>query len=122
MFYSQLSIGAGESGKSTILKQMKLIHDGGFGQEEREAYKEIIFSNAVQSIHVLIEAMENLGIELNDANNQSYFDFIMDQHQHIDHFTMPTEVVKAIKFLWQDAGVQEAHKRRNEFQLNDSAS
>jgi guanine nucleotide-binding protein subunit alpha len=101
---------------------MKLIHDGGFGPEEREAYKEIIFSNAVQSIHVLIEAMENLGIQLNDTDNQVYFDFIMNQHQHIDPFTMPTEVVKAIKYLWQDAGVQEAHKRRNEFQLNDSAS
>jgi guanine nucleotide-binding protein G(i) subunit alpha len=115
-------IGAGESGKSTILKQMKLIHDGGFGQEEREAYKEIIFNNAIQSIVVLLEAMDSLGIQLKDANNQSYFDFIMDQHQQIDQFTMPADVVKAIKSLWQDAGVQEAHRRRNEFQLNDSAS
>ena len=41
-------IGAGESGKSTILKQMKLIHDGGYSKEEREAFKEIIFSNTVQ--------------------------------------------------------------------------
>jgi guanine nucleotide-binding protein subunit alpha len=40
--------GAGESGKSTILKQMKLIHDGGYSKEEREAFKEIIFSNTVQ--------------------------------------------------------------------------
>ncbi|KAG0323290.1 guanine nucleotide-binding protein subunit alpha, partial [Podila horticola] len=43
-----LLLGAGESGKSTILKQMKLIHDNGYTKEEREAYKEIIFSNTVQ--------------------------------------------------------------------------
>ncbi|KAG1090365.1 hypothetical protein G6F42_019715 [Rhizopus arrhizus] len=41
-----LLLGAGESGKSTILKQMKLIHDGGFTPEEKETYKEIIFSNS----------------------------------------------------------------------------
>lgn len=104
------------------LKQMKLIHDGGFTNEEREAYREIIFSNSLQSIHVLLEAMENLDIPLSDQNNQGYFDFIMDQPQQIDHFSMPPEVTRAIKALWQDEGVREAHRRRNEFQLNDSAS
>ncbi|KAF9897318.1 guanine nucleotide-binding protein subunit alpha, partial [Lobosporangium transversale] len=43
-----LLLGAGESGKSTILKQMKLIHDGGYSKEEREAFREIIFINTVQ--------------------------------------------------------------------------
>lgn len=47
-----LLLGAGESGKSTILKQMKLIHEGSYTTEERESYKEIIYSNTVQSMHV----------------------------------------------------------------------
>lgn len=101
---------------------MKLIYDGGFTNEEREAYKEVIFSNSVQSIHVLLEAMENLGLSLGDTNNQGYHDFIMDQHQQIDHFTMSVEVTKAIKALWLDSGVKETYSRNNEFQLNDSAS
>lgn len=115
-------LGAGESGKSTILKQMKLIHDGGFTSEEKEAYKEIIFSNSVQSIHVLLEAMENLDIPLADPANQVFYDYIMDQYQKMDYFSMPSELVKAIRSLWQDSGVKETHSRRNEFQLNDSAS
>ncbi|KAJ2654375.1 guanine nucleotide-binding protein subunit alpha, partial [Coemansia sp. RSA 1285] len=45
-----LLLGAGESGKSTIIKQMKLIHDGGYSQEERESFKEVIFSNTIQSM------------------------------------------------------------------------
>ncbi|KAI8095055.1 G protein alpha subunit [Gilbertella persicaria] len=118
-----LLLGAGESGKSTILKQMKLIHDGGFTQEEKEAYREIIFSNAIQSIQVLLEAMENLDINLDNPENRDYFEFIMDQKQQFnDTYSLSPEVVKGIKHLWEDAGVQEAHRRRNEFQLNDSAS
>jgi len=34
-----LLLGAGESGKSTILKQMKLINHGSYSAEERESYK-----------------------------------------------------------------------------------
>ena len=45
-----LLLGAGESGKSTILKQMKLIHHGGYNEQERDSYKEIIFSNTIQSM------------------------------------------------------------------------
>ena len=36
--------------QSTVLKQMKLIHNGGYNDAERESYKEIIFSNTLQSM------------------------------------------------------------------------
>lgn len=61
---SNLPTGAGESGKSTILKQMKLIHEGGYSRDERESFKEIIFSNTVQSMRVILEAMESLELPL----------------------------------------------------------
>jgi len=42
-----LLLGAGESGKSTILKQMKLIHEGGYSRDERESFREVcIYSSA----------------------------------------------------------------------------
>ncbi|KAK0917813.1 guanine nucleotide-binding protein subunit alpha, partial [Friedmanniomyces endolithicus] len=61
-----LLLGAGESGKSTILKQMKLIHEGGYSRDERESFREIIFSNTVQSMRVILEAMESLELPLDD--------------------------------------------------------
>lgn len=61
-----LLLGAGESGKSTIAKQMKIIHLNGFTDEERKEFRQIIFSNVMGSIRVLIEAAQNLGIEIKE--------------------------------------------------------
>ncbi|OMJ27845.1 Guanine nucleotide-binding protein subunit alpha [Smittium culicis] len=116
-----LLLGAGESGKSTIIKQMKLIHDGGYSIEEKVSFKEIIFSNTIQSIHVLLEAMSNLEIDLDNPELQSLVDTIIDKPSQIDDEIFPPEVYRAIKLLWNDRGVQECFSRSNEYQLNDSA-
>ena len=36
--------------QSTVLKQFKLIHHGSYNEQERDSYKEIIFSNTIQSM------------------------------------------------------------------------
>ncbi|KAL1916938.1 uncharacterized protein VTP21DRAFT_5135 [Calcarisporiella thermophila] len=116
-----LLLGAGESGKSTILKQMKLIHDGGYSKDERESFKEIIFSNTVQSMRVIIEAMQTMGISLADENNKRYTNVILGMPTQIESDCLPAEVGVAIRELWHDNGIQECYKRSREYQLNDSA-
>lgn len=113
--------GAGESGKSTILKQMKMIHDNGYSTEEKEAFKEVIFSNAVQSMRVILEAMQNMGIELGNSANETHKRVILDSPVQIEADVLPNEIGTAIKALWLDEGVKECFKRSNEYQLNDSA-
>ncbi|CAI2170950.1 7173_t:CDS:2 [Funneliformis geosporum] len=116
-----LLLGAGESGKSTILKQMKLIHDGGYSPEERESFKEIIFSNTVQSMRVILEAMDVMGISLKSEGNQKYVATIMNLPNQIEGDHLPPEVSSAIKSLWADKGLLECFNRSREYQLNDSA-
>jgi guanine nucleotide-binding protein G(i) subunit alpha len=114
-------VGAGESGKSTILKQMKLIHEGGYSRDERESFKEIIYSNTVQSMRVILEAMESLELPLDDQRAEYHVQTIFMQPGQIEGDSLPPEVGAAIAALWKDAGVQECFKRSREYQLNDSA-
>ncbi|KAJ3372763.1 Cysteine synthase 1 [Kappamyces sp. JEL0680] len=100
-----LLLGAGESGKSTILKQMTLIHGNGYSQAERDAFKEIIFSNVVQSMRVILEAMGNMGIPLSNPANEAHKSVIMDLPSQIEAEDLPADVTTAVKALWTDEGV-----------------
>lgn len=43
-----LLLGAGESGKSTFLKQMRIIHGQDFDQQAREDFRGTIYSNVIK--------------------------------------------------------------------------
>lgn len=116
-----LLLGAGESGKSTVLKQMKLINEGSYTREERESYIEIILSNTIQSMRVILDAMEMMGIQLADPANQERANIIMSLPHQIESDSLPPQVTDAVAGLWKDAGVLDAFERSREFQLNDSA-
>ncbi|EFP77948.1 guanine nucleotide-binding protein subunit alpha [Puccinia graminis f. sp. tritici] len=117
-----LLLGAGESGKSTILKQMKLIHEGSYTNDERDSYKEIIFSNTIQSMHVILDAMQLMQIELKDPSLIPVGQMIQSLPSQLDKTYLDPHVVTAIRQLWQDPGVRKCFERSREYQLNDSAA
>ncbi|KAI8845032.1 guanine nucleotide binding protein, alpha subunit [Chytriomyces cf. hyalinus JEL632] len=57
-----LLLGAGESGKSTVLKQMKLMNGAGFTPAEIANYRAAIISNIISCVEALISAMDALKI------------------------------------------------------------
>lgn len=59
-----LLLGPGESGKSTVLKQMKLMHKGGFVEQERMQYAQVIWADVLQSMKLLIIQARKLRIPL----------------------------------------------------------
>lgn len=100
---------------------MKLIHHAGWNDAERESYKEIIFSNTIQSMRAILEAMPVLDISLapqNDARRA----VVMSLPGQIEADTLPRDVTDAVRGLWFDEGIREAVRRSREFQLNDSAT
>ena len=61
-----LLLGAGECGKSTILKQMKIINMDGFTKDDFDQYKGIIYSNTIQSLGSVLKAIDLLKISYGD--------------------------------------------------------
>lgn len=117
-----LLLGAGESGKSTIVKQMKIIHEGGFTNEDNKQYKPVVYSNTIQSLVAIIRAMGTLNIAFGDADRESDAKMVLDVIARMeDTEPFSEELLAAMKRLWADSGVQECFGRSNEYQLNDSA-
>jgi guanine nucleotide-binding protein G(i) subunit alpha len=114
-----LLLGAGESGKSTIAKQMKIIHLRGFTEQERAAMREVILSNIVIAVKALCQAMEKLGLEVERAENEPRRQALAEAPNQVQ--AIPPAMAQDIKALWGDKGVQLAFKSRHLFQLSDSS-
>uniref|UniRef100_A0A3B3HKK4 Guanine nucleotide binding protein (G protein), alpha 13b n=1 Tax=Oryzias latipes TaxID=8090 RepID=A0A3B3HKK4_ORYLA len=119
-----LLLGAGESGKSTFLKQMRIIHGDDFDQRARQEFKPTIYSNVIKGIRVLVDAREKLHIPWGDPKNSTHGDKVMainTRSAMMANGQLETadfvEYLPAIRALWADSGIQNAYDRRREFQL-----
>uniref|UniRef100_A0A8D0EYJ6 G protein subunit alpha 13 n=1 Tax=Strix occidentalis caurina TaxID=311401 RepID=A0A8D0EYJ6_STROC len=87
-----LLLGAGESGKSTFLKQMRIIHGQDWDRAAREEFRATIYSNVIKV--TVVQGMVETAVFL--------------------------QYLPAIRALWADSGIQHAYDRRREFQLGES--
>lgn len=117
-----LLLGAGESGKSTFVKQMKIIHEQGFSREECKQYRPVVYSNTIQSLAAVIRGMDMLGVNYyNPARRSDAMMLFEVTARHMDTEPFTPALLAAMKRLWTDTGVQYCFRRSNEYQLNDSA-
>uniref|UniRef100_UPI00358EBCA7 guanine nucleotide-binding protein G(i) subunit alpha-1-like n=1 Tax=Myxine glutinosa TaxID=7769 RepID=UPI00358EBCA7 len=117
-----LLLGAGESGKSTIVKQMKIIHEDGYTEEERKQYKAIVYSNTIQSMITIIRAMGSLQVEFGDTSRADDARQLFVLAGSVDEGIMTLDLAAVVARLWTDKGVQSCLLRAREYQLNDSAA
>ncbi|KAL4657879.1 guanine nucleotide-binding protein subunit alpha-13-like isoform X3 [Arapaima gigas] len=120
-----LLLGAGESGKSTFLKQMRIIHGQDFDQRAKEEFRTTIYSNVIKGIRVLVDARAKLHIPWGDQSNETHGETMMA----FDTRAVPAagvetkvflQLLPSICALWADSGIQNAYDRRREFQLGES--
>ncbi|XP_044743559.1 guanine nucleotide-binding protein G(q) subunit alpha isoform X2 [Chrysoperla carnea] len=115
-----LLLGTGESGKSTFIKQMRIIHGSGYSDEDKRGYIKLVFQNIFMAMQSMIRAMDLLKIQYAESSNIEKAELV----RSVDFETVTTfeePFVNAIKDLWNDAGIQECYDRRREYQLTDSA-
>jgi guanine nucleotide-binding protein subunit alpha len=114
--------GSGESGKSTIVKQMKIIHQNGYTQEELAMYRLTIYKNVIDCAKGLIAAMRQFEIEPEDPNNEEYCDYLVDYTVDPDpEKPLDMRVGQAVTSIWRDPCVPKVLEHSSEFYLMDSA-
>ncbi|KAH7313067.1 G protein alpha subunit [Rhexocercosporidium sp. MPI-PUGE-AT-0058] len=117
-----LLLGSGESGKSTIVKQMKIIHQNGYTVDELALYRLTIYKNLIDCAKALIGAMRQFGIEPMSPENVEFSDYLMEYNVVSDpHTPLPPRIGVAVISLWQDASIERLMERQSEFYLMDSA-
>ncbi|KAJ5539947.1 hypothetical protein N7513_008279 [Penicillium frequentans] len=119
-----LLLGAGESGKSTIIKQMRIIHSRGFPEEERHQTRAVIYSNVVIAFKVLLDIMKAEGINFEDEKTQGLAELLDKTEPDVgsDEAFSDLKVRDAMRVMWLDGGVQKAVARGHEFALHDNLS
>mmetsp|Transcript_197 Transcript_197/g.247 ORF Transcript_197/g.247 Transcript_197/m.247 type:complete len:375 (-) Transcript_197:1670-2794(-) len=112
-----LLLGAGESGKSTLFKQMQIIFgkNKGFTEKQRKNMKPVIHANIITNMVTLLQSTAG-HTPTSDANKAIVGEICAySETQEID-----TTVASKLKTAWKDAGVQATWADRGNIQVQDA--
>jgi GTPase SAR1 family protein len=119
-----LLLGTGESGKSTIVKQMKVLYQKGYSQEECVAFRPLIFHNMLTSMQALIQATRTLLDPTCPITDPTALELAATEPSlfRVDGDADLALFERFLTTLWKDAAIQAAFARKSQFQLTDSAA
>ena len=111
-----LLLGIGESGKSTIAKQMRILYLNGFPEAERKHFIPIVHANILSSTKILALATRHLGI---DGDMPEEMNELAEEFREIEAYRVKLDkgLVAKIHRLWQDPVIQVAYGRSSEYFL-----
>ncbi|CAK9038032.1 Guanine nucleotide-binding protein subunit alpha [Durusdinium trenchii] len=115
-----LLLGAGESGKSTIFKQMKLLYGTtkGFNNNELQKAALTIYSNVISDMQEVITRSEEFGPY--DPSVKESAEAILLLPYEAPTAYIDQAVGQMIKEVWADDGIQETWRARAHFQVQDA--
>lgn len=101
--------GTGESGKSTFIKQMRIIHGAGYSDEDKRGFIKLVYQNIFMAMQSMIRAMDLLKIQYVDPSSPVSISF--DNSIHFHKFSF-----KACCFYYsQNFGCQSSHYVQTSF-------
>jgi len=115
-----LLLGTGESGKSTIFKQMKILYGAhhGYTKEERERFTTVVYVNIIINVKTVLEHSRTMSPLSDPALRNKIDDFLQISDTKDVKFDKATGDL--ILQFWNDPGFQETWMRRSEFQVQDA--
>ncbi|KYR00208.1 G-protein subunit alpha 9 [Tieghemostelium lacteum] len=101
-----LLLGTGDSGKSTIAKQMRYIHTTGFNEDEISNFKDILQQNVLSCINILCRQILEHDLKL-DSENKTLLEKV-DYFSEINPFELPltSDLGKEIEMVWSNEQIK----------------
>ncbi|KAF9343910.1 guanine nucleotide-binding protein subunit alpha, partial [Mortierella sp. AD094] len=133
-----------ETGKTTVLKQLKLLYGKKGLDLERQTYRRVVHLNVMKAMQGLLEGMQRSRIPLANPDNLEHLEILSELEpalkrysiSSIDHINLAIdrkiteakaetdmflELVPSIKALWEDAGIQTTYNKVLQLNIQDSA-
>jgi len=112
-----LLLGAGESGKSTLFKQMMTLYGSGFKEDDLIRYEKIIYNNIITSMQKILGEVPKYSPDLPVANEAAKNKVLgLEGHEIINE-----DLAGVFKELWMDQALQITFQEGHHYQLTDSA-
>jgi len=99
-----LLLGTAESGKSTLMKQIRIMHNNGHTPEEKIMYRRIILNTILASFQKLVEVAFKKGII--EKTKVDKLSSIKESEKNC----LNDDEVNAIASLWQETAVQKVYE------------
>eukprot|EP00485_Elphidium_margaritaceum_P000437 CAMPEP_0202698270 /NCGR_PEP_ID=MMETSP1385-20130828/11542_1 /ASSEMBLY_ACC=CAM_ASM_000861 /TAXON_ID=933848 /ORGANISM="Elphidium margaritaceum" /LENGTH=372 /DNA_ID=CAMNT_0049354941 /DNA_START=22 /DNA_END=1140 /DNA_ORIENTATION=- len=119
-----LLLGAGSSGKSTVLKQLKYlyIYEQSYPEVELTKYRNIVQENLIHILSTLCKHSQLFGYQLGEES-KPYIERLvsLDSKSTLSDFDQSSELRKCLLSLWADTAIKQTFARREEFVLMDNA-
>lgn len=99
---------------------MRLLYAQGFSNSERDDFRCIIFSNVLNAVKLLCQAMEVYELQFEYEDNEQHAALLSLNRELERGEPWPLEYLTPFKHFWRDSGVQKAVSRGHEFALHDN--
>jgi len=125
-----LLLGAGESGKSTVLKQMRLLYGAEYSEDEKLLFKRFIHQNIIETTEMLCRMVRELDPSNNIIKTPEYQLLFAEYDNECDfdssYRVFPdltdTTYSTSIKSLWTSDAIQNVWEQRSTFQIIETMS
>ncbi|KAJ6239538.1 g protein alpha i subunit [Anaeramoeba flamelloides] len=116
---SILLLGTGDSGKSTLVKQLQILYRDGFNNKEIEDYKRVIRNTVRLSMKNLLQSCDELGHDLSNENSSlltQFEDGLKDKE-----ISNTPKFAKIMSNLWKDDALKKTWQNREKFQIPENS-
>lgn len=123
-----LLLGAGDSGKSTLFKQLNNIYGNGYTNGDRKKYIPVLHNNLITSMQTLIEqarARHEVVFDGETLSTEIPADRLADCNRFMEIATtaaVTPHIAELVKRLWQLDAIRNVFKLRSTYQIPDSAN